>query len=128
MAAHFEAADVRRAADGDHEAFERLYREHVGRVYAICVRMVDDQSAEDLTQEIFVKKAFLVTNANVKTICGELYADSDADADDTDDDEDVEQGEGASDRRFEFEYSDGARSSDSEGGEDEEADMVDVKL
>lgn len=55
VAAHFEAADVKRAADGDHEAFERLYREHVGRVYAICVRMVDEQSAEDLTQEIFIR-------------------------------------------------------------------------
>ncbi len=53
--AHFETADVKRAQDGDHEAFERLYREHVGRVFALCVRMVDEQSAEDLTQEVFIR-------------------------------------------------------------------------
>lgn len=55
MTAHLETADVRRAASGDHAAFERLYREHVGRIYALCVRMVDEQSAEDLTQEVFIR-------------------------------------------------------------------------
>ena len=55
MAAHFETVDVQRAASGDHGAFERLYREHVGRIYALCVRMVDEQSAEDLTQEVFIR-------------------------------------------------------------------------
>lgn len=55
MPAHFELADVQRAADGDHGAFERLYRDHVGRVYALAVRMVDEQSAEDLTQEVFIR-------------------------------------------------------------------------
>lgn len=55
VVAHFESADVRRASNGDHEAFERLYREHVGRVYSLCVRMVDEQSAEDLTQEVFIR-------------------------------------------------------------------------
>jgi len=53
--AHFETADVKRAASGDHAAFERLYRDHVGRVYALCVRMVDEASAEDLTQEVFIR-------------------------------------------------------------------------
>jgi RNA polymerase sigma-70 factor (ECF subfamily) len=53
--AHFETSDVQRAAGGDHAAFERLYRTHVGRVYALCVRMVDEQSAEDLTQEVFIR-------------------------------------------------------------------------
>ena len=51
----FETADVQRAVGGDHAAFERLYRDHVGRVYALCVRMVDEQSAEDLTQEVFIR-------------------------------------------------------------------------
>jgi RNA polymerase sigma-70 factor (ECF subfamily) len=55
VTAHFETTDVRRAAEGDHAAFERLYRDHVGRVYALCVRMVDEQSAEDLTQEVFIR-------------------------------------------------------------------------
>ena len=50
-----ESADVRRAAGGDHTAFERLYRDHVGRIYALCVRMVDEQSADDLTQEVFIR-------------------------------------------------------------------------
>jgi len=48
-------ADVRRAADGDHEAFERLYREHVGKIYALSVRMVDRETADDLTQEVFIR-------------------------------------------------------------------------
>lgn len=55
VAAHYESVDVQRAAAGDHAAFERLYRDHVGRVYALCVRMVDEQSAEDLTQEVFIR-------------------------------------------------------------------------
>jgi RNA polymerase sigma-70 factor (ECF subfamily) len=53
--AHFETADVQKAAEGDHAAFERLYREHVGRIYALCVRMVDEDSADDLTQEVFIR-------------------------------------------------------------------------
>lgn len=50
-----ELDDVRRAAAGDAEAFERLYRSHVGRVYALAVRMVDETQADDLTQEVFVR-------------------------------------------------------------------------
>lgn len=53
--AYHEADDVRRAAGGDHAAFERLYRGHVGRIYSLCVRMVDEQSADDLTQEVFIR-------------------------------------------------------------------------
>ena len=53
--ANSETADVQRATSGDHAAFERLYRGHVGRVYALCVRMVDEASAEDLTQEVFIR-------------------------------------------------------------------------
>jgi len=53
--AHAEETDVRRAANGDHEAFERLYRGHVGRVHALARRMVDDQVADDLTQEVFIR-------------------------------------------------------------------------
>lgn len=51
----FERVDVQRAADGDHAAFERLYREHVGRVYALCSRMAGDDVADDLTQEVFIR-------------------------------------------------------------------------
>jgi RNA polymerase sigma-70 factor (ECF subfamily) len=47
---------VRLAASGDVEAFETLYREHVGRVHALCLRMARDRSeAEELTQETFVR-------------------------------------------------------------------------
>ena len=53
--AHFEVADVQRAANGDHDAFERLYRGHVGRVYALAFRMVGEDQADDLTQEVFIR-------------------------------------------------------------------------
>ncbi|HSM59797.1 MAG TPA: sigma-70 family RNA polymerase sigma factor [Longimicrobiales bacterium] len=55
MLAHAESTDVRRAAGGDQKAFERLYRGHVGRVYALARRMVDEESADDLTQEVFIR-------------------------------------------------------------------------
>lgn len=50
------AADVALAATGDRQAFERLYRAHVNRVFAVCVRMVSDRAqAEELTQDVFVR-------------------------------------------------------------------------
>jgi RNA polymerase sigma-70 factor (ECF subfamily) len=55
VAAHFETADAKRAAEGDHDAFERLYRENVGRVYSLAYRMVGEEQADDLTQEIFIR-------------------------------------------------------------------------
>ncbi len=37
-------------------AFEQVYRENVGRVYALCLRLTADPSrAEELTQDVFVK-------------------------------------------------------------------------
>ena len=51
-----EAELVRRARGGDLGAFETLYRDHVGRVYAVSLRMVADPAlAEELTQEAFVR-------------------------------------------------------------------------
>ncbi|MGN6452376.1 MAG: RNA polymerase sigma factor [Steroidobacteraceae bacterium] len=51
----WESALVQRARSGDQRAFERLYREHVGRVYGLCLRMTRDaQLAEDCTQETFI--------------------------------------------------------------------------
>lgn len=55
MPALFETADVQRAAGGDHDAFERLYRGHVGRIYSLASRMVDPEHADDLTQEVFIR-------------------------------------------------------------------------
>lgn len=49
-------ADVLLAAGGDRRAFERLYREHVERVYALCTRMLGDRMlAEEVTQDVFVR-------------------------------------------------------------------------
>src|ERR1700749_305108 len=51
----WEGALVQRARSGDTRAFERLYREHVGRVYGLCLRMTRDPAiAEDCTQETFI--------------------------------------------------------------------------
>src|SRR5256885_7742589 len=51
----WEAALVQRACSGDTRAFERLYREHAGRVYGLCLRMTRDAHlAEDCTQETFI--------------------------------------------------------------------------
>src|SRR5215468_7629805 len=51
----WEAALVQRACAGDTRAFERLYREHAGRVYGLCLRMTRDaQLAEDCTQDTFI--------------------------------------------------------------------------
>jgi RNA polymerase sigma-70 factor (ECF subfamily) len=45
-----------RAGKGDVKAFEKLYRDHLGRVYALCLRMSGDPSlAEELTQEAFIR-------------------------------------------------------------------------
>src|SRR5881397_2225202 len=49
-------SDVARAAAGDRVAFERLYRQHVNRVFSLCARMVNDRGrAEELTQDVFVR-------------------------------------------------------------------------
>ena len=54
-AVEWEAALVQRAVRGDTRAFERLYREHSGRVYGLCLRMTRDaQLAEDCTQDTFI--------------------------------------------------------------------------
>jgi RNA polymerase sigma-70 factor (ECF subfamily) len=51
----WEGALVQRAIGGDSRAFERLYREHSGRVYGLCLRMTRDaQLAEDCTQDTFI--------------------------------------------------------------------------
>lgn len=46
---------IERAQQRDVRAFEWLYRQHVHRVYALCLRMTANTSqAEDLTQHAFV--------------------------------------------------------------------------
>ncbi len=51
-----EAEAIRLAQQGDAAAFERIYRLHSRRVYALCLRMVGNTAeAEDLTQEAFLQ-------------------------------------------------------------------------
>jgi RNA polymerase sigma-70 factor (ECF subfamily) len=50
-----EAKVIRMAQRGDAGAFERLYRQHSARVYALCMRMLrNPDEAEDSTQEVFL--------------------------------------------------------------------------
>ncbi|MGD8440800.1 MAG: RNA polymerase sigma factor [Holophagae bacterium] len=45
-----------RSAAGDLSAFEALYHQHLGRVFALCLRMCGNRSeAEELTQEAFIR-------------------------------------------------------------------------
>jgi RNA polymerase sigma-70 factor (ECF subfamily) len=49
-------SDAELAAAGDRDAFERIYRQHVSRVYSLVLRMTQDrQRAEELTQDVFVR-------------------------------------------------------------------------
>lgn len=47
---------IRRAQDGDKEAFSHLYETHKNRVYGICLRIVRQHAeAEDCAQEAFLQ-------------------------------------------------------------------------
>lgn len=47
---------VKRAQSGDGSAFDALYSEHVGRIFALCLRMcANGNEAETLTQDVFVR-------------------------------------------------------------------------
>jgi len=47
---------VRAAQNGDLLAFEQLYRDNLGRVYALCFRLAGQADlAEELTQDVFVR-------------------------------------------------------------------------
>jgi len=51
-----ETALVHRAQAGESSAFERLYEEHLGRTYALALRMLTDtRRAEEVTQDVFVR-------------------------------------------------------------------------
>lgn len=52
-----ELALVHRAATGDAQAFEALYRSHVDRIYGLCCRLChgDTTRAEQSTQDAFVR-------------------------------------------------------------------------
>ena len=47
---------VTRAAEGDQAAFGRLYREHAGHIYAVCLRMLaDGERAKEVAQETIIR-------------------------------------------------------------------------
>lgn len=47
---------VSQAKEGDTNAFEKIYRSNVSRIYAVCLRISSDKKrAEELTQDVFVK-------------------------------------------------------------------------
>jgi len=46
---------IERARRGEQGAFEAIYRAHVGRIYGLCLRMLQDPAAaEDCAQETFI--------------------------------------------------------------------------
>lgn len=56
VAPDWESDLVQRARHGEVQAFERLYRDHVGRVYGMCLRLTRDAAAaEDCVQETFIR-------------------------------------------------------------------------
>ena len=51
-----DAADAERAAAGDAESFERIYRRHSARIYSLALRMLgSEEDAADAAQEVFVR-------------------------------------------------------------------------
>ncbi len=51
-----EATLIRRAQRSDRQAFEALYRLHLGKVYGLCLRMTGNVAeAEDCTQDAFIQ-------------------------------------------------------------------------
>jgi len=50
-----DAVEAALAASGDASAFERLYRAHVARIHSLVRRMLDDQDADEVTQDVFVR-------------------------------------------------------------------------
>lgn len=51
-----ESSLIQRSQNGDHKAFEQLYRSNAGKVHGLCLRLCGQRElAEDLTQEAFVR-------------------------------------------------------------------------
>lgn len=47
---------VAKAAAGDLQAFEAIYRQHAGRIQALCRRLTGDpHEAEEMVQEVFIR-------------------------------------------------------------------------
>src|SRR5688500_15336768 len=50
-----DAVDATLAASGDASAFERLYRSHVTRIHSLVRRMLNDDDADEVAQDVFVR-------------------------------------------------------------------------
>jgi len=50
-----DAVDATLAASGDAHAFERLYRTHLARIASLARRMLGDEDADDVIQDVFVR-------------------------------------------------------------------------
>ncbi len=50
-----DSRDAALAAQGDHDAFERLYRRHGTRIHGLARRMAGPDAAAELTQDAFVR-------------------------------------------------------------------------
>lgn len=47
---------IKLAKAGDLKAYEQLYRTHVGKIHALCLRLTGQKElAEDMTQEAFIR-------------------------------------------------------------------------
>ena len=50
------AAAIKAAKQGDKDAFRLLYQQFIGRVYAICLRLLANRhKAEEASQDVFIK-------------------------------------------------------------------------
>jgi RNA polymerase sigma-70 factor (ECF subfamily) len=50
-----DAVDATLAASGDAHAFERLYRGHLARIHSLVRRMLSDDEADEVAQDVFVR-------------------------------------------------------------------------
>jgi len=50
-----DAVDALLAASGDTRAFERLYRGNAARIHTLARRMIGEEDADEITQDVFVR-------------------------------------------------------------------------
>ena len=51
-----DSRDAALAAEGDYQAFERLYRRYLSRIYSLCARLSGSRErGVELTEEVFVR-------------------------------------------------------------------------
>lgn len=51
-----DSTDAALAAEGDYQAFERLYRRYISRIYSLCARLSgSSERGAELTEDVFVR-------------------------------------------------------------------------